>query len=344
MSQSPQELIKNVVEGNSLSHTEMEMCFDLILTGKASDAQLGAFLTALKLRGETPDEIVAGARILRKHVTKINAPEGAMDIVGTGGDNIGTWNISSAAAFVLAGCGVAVAKHGNRAISSKSGAADVLHHLGVNLEAPMEKVQKAIDEAGICFLMAPRHHSAMGHCAGVRTELGYRTVFNLLGPLSNPALVKRILVGVFERKWVAPFAEALHRLGATHAIVVHGEDGLDEVTTTGATHAAMLADGKITPMVITPEDGGISKSDPRDLIGGDAAENAKALTNLLAGTGGAYRDIVVLNAGVALFAGGYAQTISAGVADAIEAIDTGAAQKVLDNLIRITNESDGADG
>lgn len=338
MSETLRPLIKIIAEGGHLDRPEMETCFDTILEGEASPAQMAAFVTALKLRGETPGDITAGASILRHRAVVIDAPEGAMDIVGTGGDGIGTWNISSASAFVLAGCGVPVAKHGNKAVSSKSGAADVLSELGINLDAPMEKVQLALDTAKVCFLMAPRHHSAMRHVGPIRAELGYRTIFNMLGPLSNPALVKRILVGVYDRRWCVPFAEALKALGTTHAIVVHGSDGLDEVTTTGVTHAALLRDGEITEITISPEDAGLPLSDQAELIGGTPAENAAALKALLAGDRNAYRNIVVLNTATALFAGGHADSIAAGAEMAASSIDSGAAATALNGLVRMTNE------
>ena len=331
--------IKAIAEGEYPPRKALEECFDTILEGKASEVQIAAFLTALKMRGETPDDITAGASILRKRALVLDAPDGTMDIVGTGGDNSGSWNISTAAAIVLAGCGVPIAKHGNRAISSKSGAADVLLSLGVNLDASLEQLKKALTEAYICFLMAPNHHSAMRHVAPIRAELGYRTIFNMLGPLSNPALVKRILVGVFDRKWLLPFAEALKALGTTHAMVVHGEDGLDEVTSTGVTHAVRLLDGKITELTISPEDAGLKRVKSTELVGSTPEKNAEALLAMLKGEKGAYRDIVILNAGVALFAGGYADTIMAGAEKAAQSIDTEAALTALEMLIRITNEA-----
>ena len=333
-----QPLIKTIADGGHLPRPDMEQCFDIILEGDASPVQMAAFVTALKLRGETPDDIAAGASILRRRAVTITAPDGAMDVVGTGGDGIGTWNISSATAFVLAGAGIPMAKHGNKAVSSRSGAADVLSQVGINLDAPMPQVQRALDEANICFLMAPRHHSAMRHVGPIRAELGYRTIFTLLGPLSNPALVQRIMVGVFAREWIMPFAEALHSLGTTHAIIVHGEDGLDEVTTTGETHAAVLKDGAITTMTISPEDAGVRIADPKDLIGGTPEDNAGALLALLDGAESAYRDIVILNAGAALFGGGHAASIAEGADMARQSIDDGNARAALDGLVRITNE------
>ena len=331
-------LIKRLAEGDILDRGDMETCFDTILEGDVGPAQIAAFLTALKMRGETPMDITAGASVLRKRAVTIKASDLAMDIVGTGGDGIGTWNISSATAFVVAGCGVPVAKHGNRAVSSKSGAADVLLELGINLDADMSLVQRALDDANICFLMAPRHHSAMRHVGPIRVELGYRTIFNMLGPLSNPALVKRIMVGVFDKAWLHPFAEALATLGTTHAIVVHGSDGLDEVTTTGITHAVCLRDGGIVDMEIHPSAIGVDEADPKDLIGGTPAENAAAMIDLFDGAEGAYRDIVLLNAATALLAGGHVDTLGEGGEKARHSLDSGAARNALDQLVTITNE------
>jgi len=330
-------LVKRLADGDTLTRDEVETCFDIILEGNASPAQMAAFMTALKMRGETPDDIAAGASVLRRRAITISAPEQAMDIVGTGGDGIGTWNISTAAAFVLAGCGIPVAKHGNRAVSSKSGAADVLLALGINLDCDMALVQKALEEAKVAFLMAPRHHSAMRHVGPIRAELGYRTIFNMLGPLSNPALVRRILVGVFDRKWIIPFAEALANLGTTHALVVHGSDGLDEVTTTGPTHAALLKDGGITEMTISPKDIGIADADPAALIGGTPDQNAVALRQVLENKGGAYQDIVILNAAAALLGGGHAASLGEGAEHARAAISDGRALAALEALAAITN-------
>ena len=336
MSEDLKPLIKTIADGGALIRQEMETCFDTILEGDATPVQMAAFITALKMKGETPQDIAAGASVLRHRAVTVSADDMAMDVVGTGGDGIGTWNISSATAFVMAGAGVQVAKHGNRAISSKSGAADVLSSLGINLDADMDQVQKALD-AGICFLMAPRHHAAMRHVGPIRAELGYRTIFNMLGPLSNPAMVKRIMVGVFDRLWLNPFAEALHDLGTSHALVVHGRDGLDEVTTTSETDAVLLRDGKITEMVISPLDIGLPMAKTDDLIGGTPDENAVALKALLDGEKSAYRDIVILNTAAALMGGGHAETLAEGAEKAMSSIDTGAARAKLDQLIAITN-------
>ena len=337
MSADLKPLIKSVAEGVSLSRDEMEQCFDTILEGEASPVQMAAFITALKMKGESAEDIAAGASVLRRRAVTINADEMAMDVVGTGGDGIGTWNISSATAFVMAGAGVTVAKHGNRAISSKSGAADVLSCLGINLDADMSLVQKALDDAGICFLMAPRHHSAMRHVGPIRAELGYRTIFNMLGPLSNPALVQRIMVGVFDQKWLKPFAHALHNLGATHALVVHGRDGLDEVTTVTETDAVLLRDGQISEMTVSPSDIGLPMANTDDLIGGGPEDNAQALKALLEGKANAYRDIVILNTAAALFGGGHADSLQDGAEKAAISIDQGNALEKLNQLVAITN-------
>jgi anthranilate phosphoribosyltransferase len=337
MSDLLKSLLKRITEGEDLTRSDLETCFDEILEGNATQGQMAAFITALKMKGETPDDIAAGASVLHRRAVRINASDEAMDVVGTGGDGAGTWNISSATAFVLAGAGVAVAKHGNRAVSSKSGAADVLTALGINLDANMTLVQKALDEAGICFMMAPRHHSAVRHVAPIRTELGYRTIFNMLGPLSNPAMVKRTMIGVFDKKWLKPFAEALHELGTTHALVVHGRDGLDEVTTTCPTDAALLKDGKITELVLSPEDIGLPFARPEDLIGGMPDDNAAALLALLEGAATPYRDITVLNTAAALFGGGHAPNLKAGAVMAAKSIDGGHARAALKQLAAITN-------
>ncbi|MCE2516964.1 MAG: anthranilate phosphoribosyltransferase [Alphaproteobacteria bacterium] len=339
MSDTLKSLLKRMTEGEALPRADMETCFDEILEGNATPAQMAAFVTALKMKGETPDDIAAGASVLRARAVRISASDAAMDIVGTGGDGIGTWNISSATAFVVAGAGVSVAKHGNRAVSSKSGAADVLLSLGINLDADMALVQAALERANVCFLMAPRHHSAMRHVGPVRAELGYRTIFNMLGPLSNPAMVKRIMVGVFDKKWLHPFAQALHDLGTTHALVVHGRDGLDEVTTTTATDAVLLRDGTMTEMVISPEDIGLPIADPKDLIGGTPDDNAAALSALMDGATGAYRDIVVLNAAAALYGAGHADSLTQGAEMATQSLDSGAARDALDKLVALTNSA-----
>jgi anthranilate phosphoribosyltransferase len=335
-------LLAKVAGGDTLTAGEAEAAFDIIMSGDATPAQIGAFLMALRVRGETVDEITGAVSIMRAKALKVSAPADAIDIVGTGGDASGTFNISTSASLVVAACGVPVAKHGNRALSSKSGAADVLVALGVNIDADMTLVERSIHEAGIGFLMAPRHHSAMRHVAGARTELGTRTIFNLLGPLSNPAGVTRQFTGAFARQWIEPMAKVLGNLGCERAWVVHGADGLDEMTTTGPSYVAELKDGKVTTFEVTPEDAGLPRATPDDLKGGTPEENAKALGALLDGAPGPYRDVVLYNAAGALVVAGKAATLTDGVALAAAAIDDGRAKATLDTLIAITNA--GANG
>lgn len=330
-------LLGRVAEGQSLSETEAEAAFDIIMSGNASPAQIGGFLMALRVRGETVAEITGAARIMRTKALTIEAPPGAIDTCGTGGDASGTYNISTAAALVAAACGVPVAKHGNRALSSKSGSADVLAALGVKLDADQILVRESLFDNNIGFLMAPRHHAAMHHVGGVRVELGTRTLFNLLGPLANPANTRRQLMGVFARKWVEPLALVLGRLGAERAWVVHGSDGLDELTTTGPSHVAELKDGKVMLFDVDPADAGLPLARREDLIGGDARENAAAILNLLDGAPGAYRDIVLLNAAAALIVSDRVASLAEGVRLAAEAIDTGKARATLQRLVAITN-------
>jgi anthranilate phosphoribosyltransferase len=332
-------LIGKLAAGEPLSRAEAERAFDIIMSGEATPAQIGGFLMMLRQRGETVDEITAAAGIMRAKAAGVPAPPGAIDIVGTGGDASGTLNISTGAALVVAGAGVPIAKHGNRALSSKSGAADVLAALGVNIEADFALIAKSIREAGMGFLMAPRHHSATRHVAPARVELGTRTIFNLLGPLSNPAAVKRLLVGVYARAWVRPMAEVLGNLGAEAAWVVHGSDGIDELTTTGATHVAALSEGKVTEFDVTPEDAGLRRAKPADLKGGDAAYNAQAVRDLLAGKKGPYRDVVLLTAAAALIVAGKAKELREGVKIAEQSIDTGKARGVLERMAAISREA-----
>jgi len=329
-------LLAKIGNGQSLSVEEAERAFAIMTSGDATPAQMGAFLMGLKVRGETADELAGGALALRAKVLRVKAPAGTIDIVGTGGDHHGTYNVSSCSAFVVAGAGIPVAKHGNRAFTSKSGAADVLAALGIGLELPIETLEKALVEAKICFLMAPRHHSAMRNVAGPRVELApSRTIFNLLGPISNPALVKRQLVGVFDRRWLRPVAEALGRLGLERALVVCGQDGMDELTTTTASWAASLQDGKVSEIDIAPEEAGVGRARLEDLKGGDAAHNAEAIKKVLAGERGAFRDIVILNSAAAIMVAGKAATLKDGAALAARSIDSGSAAAALAKLQRI---------
>ena len=341
MSDNVRSIIHALTSTVSYSQDEMKAAFADIMSGEVSAAQISAFLIGLKMRGETPSDIAAGASILREMAATINAPRDAMDIVGTGGDGIGTYNISTATAFVVAGSGVTVAKHGNRAVSSKSGAADVLTSLGVNLDCDFAIIEQALQDAGVCFLMAPRHHAAMRHVGPVRAELGTRTIFNLLGPLSNPALVDRIMVGVYDRQWLEPFAQALRELGTKHAWIVHGADGLDEITTTGTSYVTSLQNGEIVSFEINPEDYGISLVSIDALKGGTGTENAASLRAVLENdpnASSAYRDVVLLNAACALVAGGHEADVKAGLERARSSLDSGAALSALDKLVRITNQ------
>jgi anthranilate phosphoribosyltransferase len=326
-----------LADGARLDREDAARAFDVIMSGDATPSQIGAFLMALRLRGETVEEITGAAEIMRAKALTLAAPPGAIDCCGTGGDASGTFNVSTAVSFVLAGCGVPVAKHGNRALSSKSGAADVLAALGVNLDADMRLVARALAEAKVGFLMAPRHHSAMRHVGPTRVELGTRTVFNLLGPLSNPAGALRQLIGVFAARWVEPLARVLGRLGTERAWVVHGSDGLDELTTTGPSQVAELRDGAVRAFEVSPEDAGLPVARPEDLRGGDAETNAAALAALLGGAPGPYRDIVLLNAAAALIVAGRAESLADGARTAAEAIDGGRARAALDRLVAITN-------
>ena len=332
-------LLATVADGVGLTGTEAERAFDIIMSGDATAAQIGAFLMALRVRGETVDEITGAVRTMRAKALAVKAPEGAIDVVGTGGDGSGTYNISTAAAIVVAGSGVPVAKHGNKALSSKSGAADVLTALGVNIDADLSLVERAIAEAGIGFLMAPRHHSAMKYVGPARVEMGTRTIFNLLGPLSNPAGVTRQFTGVFARDWIEPMANVLNNLGCEGAWIVHGSDGLDEMTTTGPSFVAELKAGKVSTFEVSPEDAGLGVASPEDLKGGDGAHNAKALTAVMDGEPGPYRDVTLYNAAAALIVAGKAKDLKQGVEIAAAAIDGGQAKAALDKMVAITNEA-----
>ncbi len=337
MSDDLKPILAKIADGASLSVDEAENAFDIIMSGDAAESQIGALLMGLRVRGETIDEITGAVRTMRAKALAVTAPVGAIDIVGTGGDGIGTYNISTGAALVVAGCGVPVAKHGNRAVSSKSGAADVLTALGINLDADMALVERSIRDAGMGFLMAPRHHSAMRFVGPVRAAMGVRTIFNLLGPLSNPAGVTRQFTGVYARQWVEPMARALDNLGCEAAWVVHGADGLDELTTTGPSHVAELKDGSVSTFEVTPADAGIPTASLDDLKGGDAEVNAAAIRDLVAGKTGPYRDIVVFNAAASLIVAGKVGDLKQGAALAAAAIDDGKASVALDKLVEITN-------
>ena len=320
-----------------LSAEATQGLFDDIFEGRFTEAQIRAYLLVTVGRPPTVEEIVGAARSMRAHMRPVTAPADAIDLCGTGGDGHGTLNISTAASFVVAGAGAPVAKHGNRSASSKSGAADILEALGVNLTREPEASARVLTDSGIVFLFAQVHHPAMARVAAARKEIGRRTIFNLLGPLASPARVTRQLVGVFGKEWLTPYAEALKALGSMHALVVHGADGLDELTTTDVTHFASLEDGRITHGHLTPEDAGLKRASLADLGGGDAAHNAAALTRLLAGEHGPYRDIVLLNAGAALMVAGRAKDVKEGVALAARSLDSCAAKAKLEALVKASN-------
>jgi len=330
-------LLAKVATGASLTAAEAESAFDTILSGESTPAQAGAFLMALRVRGESVDEMTGAVRSMRARMLRVAAPADAIDIVGTGGDQAGTWNVSTLAAILTAACGVPVAKHGNRAASSLSGAADILSSLGVKVGLPAEGVEACIREAGIGFMFAQTHHAAMRHVAPVRVELGTRTIFNLLGPLSSPAGVSRQVLGVFAEGWLKPIAETLRNLGSDRVWVVHGSDGLDELTTTGPSRIVVLDGGKLLEMTVTPDDAGLPTATLDALKGGDPATNARALQQVLAGEQNAYRDIAVLNAAAGLVVSGKAGSLREGAGMAADAIASGKARATLDKLIAVSN-------
>src|SRR5690242_2842889 len=329
-------LLKRVAVGGKLAIEESSRAFGLIMAGDVSDVRIAAFVTALAVRKPTIDEIVGAVRAMRSAMTTIEANPYAIDLCGTGGDGAGTLNISTACAFVVSSCGIPVAKHGNRNMTSKSGTADCLEALGVKIDLGPTEASRCLRKVGLCFLFAQTYHPALKYAARVRQALGFRTIFNLLGPLSNPARVRRQLVGVYARDWVEPLADVLARLGTDRAWVVHG-DGLDEIAISGPTRVAMLADGKVTVREIGPEDAGLSWSPLSALAGGTAVENAAALKRLLEGETGAYRDIVLINSAAALVIGGKVPGLKEGAALAAAAIDEGAARTKLDELITVSN-------
>lgn len=332
------ETIAKLVKGEDLSKNEIELAMEEIMTGQALPAQIAAFLTAMRIKGETIDEIVGAAEIMRRHATKIRTRQAVvLDTCGTGGDERHTFNVSTIAAFVVAGAGVVVAKHGNRSVSSRCGSADLLKALGVNIEAEDHIVSKCLDEVGIGFLFAPALHKAMQYAIGPRKEIGIRTIFNLLGPLTNPAGATHQLLGVYDLKLTKPIAEALGRLGSKHALVVHGKDGLDEVTTTDRTQISELKNGRIRTYEISPRDLGIKKAKPEDLEGGDPGENAKVAMDILSGEKGPKYDIVILNAGCAIYAADRTDTIKEGIQSAEESLESGAALGKLQLLKEATN-------
>ncbi len=332
------EAIGRIVKGEDLAETEMISVMNEVMTGGASPAQTAAFLTALRMKGETVAEITGAARVMREKATRVSAfAENVVDTCGTGGDDSMTFNISTASAFVASGAGLTVAKHGNRSISSRSGSADVLKALGVNIEAEVERVEECLKDAGIGFLFAPLLHGAMKHAAPVRRDIGIRTIFNILGPLTNPAGAKRQIIGVYDPALTDIMAQVLANLGSVHAFIVRGEDGLDEITLTTQTKVTELKDGLIRSYHIKPEDYGFARCAPEALRGGDPDLNADIITRVLSGKKGPARDVVILNSAAAIVAGAAAGSIEEGIALAHGSIDSGAAASKLEHIKRITN-------
>lgn len=330
--------IAKVANGEALSRDEARAAFDILMSGEATPSQIGGFLMALRVRGETVEEIAGAVSTMRAKMLPVHAPADVIDIVGTGGDGLGTYNISTLAAIIVAGAGVKVAKHGNRALSSKSGTADALTALGVKLDIPPALIARCVEEAGIGFMFAQVHHAAMRHVGPSRVELGTRTIFNLLGPLSNPASAKRQLLGVFSPRWLQPIAEVMRDLGSETIWVVHGE-GMDEITTTGVTHVCALENGQIRSFDLTPEDFGVARATIDELKGGDGEVNAKALRDVLSGAKNAYRDIALCNAAASLVVAGKATDVLEGMILATQSLDSGNAAAVLDRLVAVSNET-----
>ncbi|MDB6181413.1 anthranilate phosphoribosyltransferase [Paracoccus fistulariae] len=336
MSQTDIRPLIGIAAERPLTGSEAEAAFAALFDGAATPAQIGGLLMALRVRGETVDEIAAAARAMRARMNRIAGPADAMDIVGTGGDGKGTLNISTATAFVVAGAGVPVAKHGNRNLSSKSGSADALTQMGINVMGGPKTAEQALAQAGICFMMATMHHPAMRHVGPPRAELGTRTVFNLLGPLTNPASARRQLTGAFSTDWIRPMAEVLRDLGSEAAWLVHGSDGTDEISIVGDTAVAALKDGEVTEFTVTPEDAGLPRHPFDAIIGGDPAYNAAAFRRLLDGEPGAYRDAVLLNAAAALLVAEKVADLAEGAKLAARSIDSGAAKAKLAALAEVT--------
>ncbi len=333
--QALKPVIARLARGETLTEAEAEAAFGAIMSGEATSAQIAGLLMLLRGRGETVAELVGAVRAMRARMHLVEAPPGAVDVCGTGGDGVGTLNVSTAVSFVLAGLGVPVAKHGNRALSSRTGAADVLTALGVNVDVRLERLSGVLQSAGCVFLFAPRHHDALRHAAAARVELGTRTIFNLMGPLANPARVTRQLTGVFDPAWARPMAETLAVLGTSHAWLVHGQ-GLDELTVAGPNHVAILENGRVSERTVLPEEAGLPRAPIEAIHGGEATENAGALLALLGGVRSAYRDTAVLNAAAGLVVAGRATTLMTGAAQAAACIDSGAALAALDRLRRAT--------
>ena len=333
-----QQAIAAMLERKDLSREEMQSVMNAIMTGEATPAQIGGFLVGLRMKGETIDEITAAASVMRGLATKVNVSDPHLvDTCGTGGDGAKTFNISTASAFVVAAAGGKVAKHGNRSISSKSGSADVLEAAGVNLDASPEQVAACVNEIGVGFMFAPKHHSAMKHAIGPRKEMGVRTIFNVLGPLTNPAGAQNQVLGVFSKDLVEPLAQVLGQLGSKHVMVVHAEDGMDEISISAPTHVAELKNGKVKCYTITPELFGIEESHVASIAVDDAEESLAKIKEVFDNQPGAARDIVALNAGAAIYVAGLVETMEAGVAKALSVIADGSARQKLDDLVRMTN-------
>jgi len=332
------EAINLLVQGINLSDSEMADCMNEIMEGRATDAQIAAFLTALRIKGETVEEITAAARIMREKAHRIKAPEGVLDTCGTGGDMSHTFNISTTVAIVVAACGVPVAKHGNRSVSSQSGSADVLEALGVNIQLGPEGVEKCLFETGFGFLFAPLFHPAMKYAIGPRREMGIRTIFNVLGPITNPAGARRQILGVFTDRFTEPLAEVLGNLGCDDVMVVHGEDGLDEITITDGTRISRFSGGKVDTEYVSPEDFGFSRHPRESIVGGSREDNARITTSILEGEQGPKRDIVLMNSAAALVVAGRAADLKEGVLLAAEAIDSGRATEKLRQVVEVSRK------
>jgi anthranilate phosphoribosyltransferase len=332
------EAINILIQGENLPEEKMIGAMKNIMEGQSTDAQIAAFLTALRLKGETIEEITGAAKVMREKVTRINAPEFTVDTCGTGGDLSHTFNISTTTAIVVASCGVPVAKHGNRSVSSKSGSADVLETLGIKIDLEPGKVEQCLESTGFGFMFAPLFHPAMKYAIGPRKEMGIRTVFNILGPLTNPAGAERQVLGVFSDELTEPLAKVLGNLGVNHAFVVHGQDGLDEITNTDRTKVSELKEGNVNTYFISPEDFGLEKANKDDLIGGDAEENAKITIEVLEGKKGPKRDITIMNSAAALITADQASDLKEAAAIALEAVDSGAAIKKLEEIREVSNK------
>jgi anthranilate phosphoribosyltransferase len=330
------EAIHILVGGMDLSEEEMASTMDEIMEGKATEAQIGAFLTALRYKGESVSEITGAAKVMRQKATRIKAPEGTLDTCGTGGDMSGTFNISTMTAILVSACGVPVAKHGNRSVSSKSGSADVLEAMGVRIDLEPSKVEKCLEETGFGFLFAPLFHPAMKYAIGPRREMGIRTIFNILGPITNPAGAKRQVLGVFSGRLTETLCQVLANLGAEDAMVVHGEDGLDEITITDGTRVSSIKGNTVENSIISPEDFGLERATLKDIAGGDAEENALIAYEVFGGRKGPKRDVLLMNAGASLMIAGKAGGLRDGAAMSAEAIDSGAALRKLEDIKEFT--------